>query len=434
MPKIEPYPGRVPLREVFWFVLPALVIAFGAGWYVLRYAEPAPPSRIAIATGGEGGGYYTFGKRYQQSLARSGVTLDVRTTAGSIENLKLLQDAKSGVSAALMQGGVASGTDTSELQSVGRIFYEPLWIFYKGAEPLDRLAQLAGKRIAVGAEGSGTRYLANVLLTANGVGADTASLLPVSGQAAVDALLSDNADAVFLTFAAEAPIVQAMLKNPAVRLMSLSQAEAYARIYPYLARLVLPQGVIDFNKNIPANDVNLLAPTAALVVRADLHPALVNLLAQTVLDVHSRPGLFQKAGEFPIQADPEFAFSEEARRVYRNGPPFLQRYMPFWLANLLQRLIILLVPIATIAYPIVKLAPVLYNWRIKRRIFYWYDRLRRIEYNLGHELSGDQVVAQQGELAEIERAVSRTPVPLRFSDQLYDLRNAINIVRQRLAL
>ena len=332
---------RISAREIALIAVPVLLLVGGAIWLMLNYMQPAPPTRIVLSTGGQSGAYYAFAKRYEKVLDRAGIKLDIKTSAGSIENLKRLQDERSGVDAAFLQGGIASTKTAPTLQSVGRLFHEPLWIFYRGNETLDRLSQLAGKRLAIGPEGSGTRQLALQVLEPSGVSAASATFLPLGGAEATKALEEGAADVLFTVAAPEAPQVQSLLRAPGVRVLSLAQAEAYVRLFPFLTRLVLPQGVVDLVRNIPAADVVLLAPAAVLVVREDMHPALASLLAQAASDVHQSPSLFARASEFPKAVDPEFAVADSAARFYKNGPPFLQRYLPFWLANFVERMIVL---------------------------------------------------------------------------------------------
>ena len=423
---------RTSPREIILFGLLILALVGGAAALMLRHMQPAPPNMITLSTGGQAGAYFAFAKRYEQVLAKAGVKLDIRTSAGSLENLKRMKDEKSGIDAAFLQGGITSAKESPQLQSIGRLFHEPLWIFYRGTETLDRLPQLAGKRLAIGPEGSGIRHLATELLTPSGVTHGSATLLPLGGTDAVSALKEDRVDAVFMVVAAEAPQVQALLRDPDIRVMSLIQAEAYTRLFPYLSRLVLPQGVIDIVKNIPPTDVALVAPSAVLVVHEDMHPALTSLLAQAAAEVHQAPSLFAKASEFPKTADPEFPVADSAQRFYKNGAPFLQRYLPFWFANFVERMIVLSVPLATIAIPLFKFIPALYKWRVRQRMLRWYAALKRVESRIDTQPSPSQIAHLTTEIEQIEDEVNESPVPLGFSEQFYNLRSHIDLVRQRL--
>jgi hypothetical protein len=325
------------------------------------------------------------------------------------------------------------------LLSVGRVAYEPLWVFYTGSGTLTRLTDLKGKRILVGPAGGGTSGLALRLLAANGVTSETATLINRELPDYVDMLAKGEADAGFLVLAAEARTIQRLLRAPNVRLMSFANADAYTQRFPFLSRLVLREGVVDFAANIPPADTALIATTTAVLVRGDAHPALVNLLAQALHEVHGQPAieggeaqLFQRVGEFPIANDPEFALSEEARRVYRSGAPFLQRYVPFWVATMVDRLLVSLVVLLPILIPLVRFAPQIYSWRIRRRIIYWYGELKSLEAAGKSASSPKERAAKLEELDRIEAAVGKIPVPLGYSDRLYDLRLHIEGARRRL--
>ena len=414
-------------------VVPLLMLLAAALWYASTLIQPPPQKVVVFSTGGEAGGYHTFGKLYQQQLNNAGIKVELKTSAGSIENLKRLQDPKSTVSVALLQGGITDKTGSNGLVSIGRMFYEPLWIFYKSTETLERIAQLKGLKIAVGSEGSGTRKLATTLLTAANISEQNSTLIPITGAPAVEALKSGAADAVLLTFAPEAPLIQALLRDQSIKLMSLSQANALSRIYPFLARLTLPKGVIDLEKDIPPQDVELIAPVAALVVSEELHPALVAQLAEAASHIHSAPNIFTRAGEFPRNIDPEFQMSPDAQRFYKNGPPFLQRYLPFWMANFLERMLVLLIPLATIAVPLFRGIPALIRWRVQRKLTYWYGRLDRLENGIGRRGAGiPSNAAEARELAAISDAVAELKIPRAYREQYYNLRGHIDHVRTRL--
>lgn len=428
--------GNSQLRELALVFGPAVLVSVAALLLAFQFVEPAPPKTFKMSTGGEAGAYYRFGKQYAELMKAQGVRIEVATSAGAVENAKRLDDPASGFKIALLQGGIATAESSPDLVSLGRVFLEPLWIFYRGDTARTRLGDLRGLRLAVGGEGGGTRILAETLLKANNVNAANATLLPLAGQKAVDALLGGEADAVFLAFAPEAPIIQDLLRNPKVRLMSLAQADAYTRIFPYLSKVVLPQGVIDLDANVPPEDVTLVAAQAAVVARKDLHPALAELMVDVLQSVHGKGGLFQRIGDFPKGQDPEFPMSEDAERIYKNGQPFLRRFLPFWLANFIERTVVLVLPLATIFIPVAKLLPWLYEWRIKQRLLYWYGQLKALEKRIGPGrgglAAGERYAECLSEIDRIDHAVSLIPVPLRYSDRLYELRAAIDLVRNRL--
>lgn len=420
-------------RELLLIVGPVALLVAAVVWVALRFVEPAPPKTLVMSTGGQSGGYYQAGLRYAAILKRHGITLDVRQSAGSLENVARLKDAGSGVSVALVQGGISNSKETPGLVSLGRMFVEPLWVFYRGAETIDRLHQLKGKTIAVAPEGSGTRHLTMALLAPNQVTAETATLLPISGKEAADALLDGRADAVFLALSPEAPIVQALLRSPEIKLMSFAQGDAYTRLFPFLQRIVLPQGAIDLVRNVPPQDVTLVAPVAALVAREGLHPALTGLLIEAAREVHGAGGLFHRVGEFPRALDPEFDVSDDAERYYKSGPSALKRNLPFWLATFIERMIVIAVPLAGALVPLFKIGPWLYRERVRRRLFYWYGRLKALEAGVAGDRERINVAEFRAEADKIEEAVSVLPIPITFADQHYTLRAAIDLVRQRLS-
>ncbi len=421
------------LRELLLILGPVILLVLGALWLASRFIQPAPPTKIAITTAGETGGYFATGKKYAAILKTSGITLEVKTSSGSPENVKRLLDPNSGVQVALLQGGTTNSEASPDLLSLGRIYLEPMWVFYRGNAPWDRLLDLKGRRLIVGTEGSGTRALALVLLTANGITAENTTFLPLSGAKAIEALTAGDADAAFFVSSPSSPQIQTLLRRQDLKIMSLVHAEAYTRRLPYLNRIVLPKGAIDLIENVPATDIEMVAPVAALVVRADLHPALVNLLVDAAKSVHAPGGMFHKVGEFPRPQDPEFEMSEDAERAYKTGPNWLKRTLPFWLATFIERAVVVAVPVAGVLLPLIKLGPALYKWRVRRRLFYWYGRLKALDGTVTVDRTSESLDAQREELALIDEAVANVPIPLAYADQYYSLRAAIEIVRQRLA-
>ena len=317
------------------------------------------------------------------------------------------------------------------MKSLGRIKYTAVFVFYRASERLTDLAELKSKRIAVGPAGSGTRIIAEMVLKANGVTPDNATFLPLSGLPAVDAMESDRADVQFVASDLDAPTMQRMLRNPDIRLLSLRRAKALTRNFPFLTRLELPEGVIDHEKNIPPNDVTLVGTTASVLVRDDLHSAIVSLLAAAVEEVHREPGIFNQLGEFPSQIDLEFPMSEGALDYYKNGPSYLNRYLPFWFATYVRRGLALLITVLAVALPIFSYAPKVYQWLIRRHILTLYRNLRLLDAKIRSGLSTRDLTALQTEVSDIEQAAS--VLPMRHSDLFFQLRTQIDLTRRRLA-
>ncbi len=424
--------GLLSLRDLFataWWIF----LIVGVGFVVAyQFVEPAPPSRMVITTGGESGAYYQFAKRYAAILARSGIELEVKTSAGSLENLQRLRDDEAQIG--FVQGGVVPPSENpdeaedSGLLSLGSMFYEPVWVFYRGEKPLTRLSELRGKRIAIGQEGSGVRQLAQQLLEANEIPAGK-NLLSASGLDAAEELQQGRVDAAFVIAAENAPVVQVLLRSPGIRVMSFSQANAYQRRFPFLTRLTLPQGVADLVRDFPPEDIKVLAPTANLIVRDDLHPALQVLLLQAASEVHGKSGFFQDAGEFPAYKDAMLPLSPEAARYIKSGPPFLQRYLPFWLAVLVDRLIVLLVPVIALLIPLLRVAPAIYTWRVRSKVFRCYGELKFMEDDLKNNFDPAHLPEYRSRLDAIEDEASLLHIPLGFTDLVYTLREHVNLVR-----
>ena len=361
--------------------------------------------------------------------------MEIRTSAGSHQNLERIENGEADV--AFVQGGIAlrapdDDEEAGPLRSLGSVSYEPVWVFYRGAQRVDRLHQLDGRRIAVGEEGSGIRGLALQLLEANEIPANSPNLLPLAGLNAAEALQQEQIDAAFIVAAQEAPVVQVMLRSPGLWVVSLSQADAYLRRFPFLSKIVLPRGVVDLVRDVPPRDTVLLATTANVIVREDLHPAVAGLLLQAMSEVNGRGGFFQRAGEFPSYKDQSFPLSSDAARYYKSGPPFLQRYLPFWMAVLVERLLVMILPLLMLSLPLLKFAPALYSWRVRSKIVRCYGDLKFLENDLRrhYEPACQQEYVQQ--LDRIENDASTLNIPLAFSDLLYTLREHINLVRDEL--
>lgn len=421
------------LRDLLATAWP-IVLIVGAGFVVAwQYVEPAPPRTLTLTTGGEAGAYHAFAQAYARILERHGVEVRLQTSAGAIENVARLRAGAADVG--FVQGGVPlpeSGDEDLALRSLGSLYYEPVWVFYRGTQPVARLADLAGRRIAVGAEGSGIRGLALTLLEANEIPIDR-NLLPLTGLNAAEELQHGRIDAAFVIAAPEAPVVQVLLRSPGVRLLSFAQAEAYVRRFPYLTRVVLPRGAVDLVRDVPARDVHLLAATANLVVSERTHPALIALLLQAAREVHGRSGFFQRAGEFPADRDHTFPLDPDARRYYQSGPPFLQRYLPFWAAVLVDRLIVLLLPLVALLLPLLRIAPAVYSWRIRARIFSCYGELKYLEHELRTRYEPARHADYLARLDRLEEEANSRNVPLAFTDLVYTLREHIHLVRRTLA-
>ncbi|MSQ54176.1 MAG: TAXI family TRAP transporter solute-binding subunit [Betaproteobacteria bacterium] len=427
---------RLSLREVLTIGLPALVLAGAAFWLASAFIKPAPPDKIVISTGGEGGAYHAFAEQYAEILARDGITLELRTSAGSVENLKRLQDPAGDVEIAFVQGGIKPenlAEDAPALVKLASVAYEPLWVFVRGKAPVDHLTQLKGKKLAVGPEGSGTRSLVQLLVKANGLDDSSTMLLPLGGREAVAALEKGAIDAAFFVAAPDGAIVKELVHRKDLQLANFATADAYVRRYPFLTRLTLPQGSISFIENLPPRDITLLSPTARLIAREDAHPALVYLILQAATEVHREAGLLQKAGEFPYLRPGDYELSQEAERYFKQGVPFLQRLFPFWLAVLIERMWVLILPLIAIVVPLMKIVPPLYAWRVKSKFFRRYGELRYIEAEVDRTEGREALQAMLDRVGKLDDEVRAIAVPLAFSELLYTFRGHVDMVRAKIS-
>jgi hypothetical protein len=333
-----------------------------------------------------------------------------------------------------VQGGVLKAIKTDNLVSLGSVSYVPLFVFYRSGSNMERLSQFTGQRIAVGEVGSGTHTLSLVLLAANGIepGGST-KLLETDSDNAAKAILSGKIDAVFLMGdSVSTDLIRQLLHSDGIRLFDFTQADAFTRRIAYLNKIILPKGSLDFGKGTPAHDVSLLAPTVELIARENLHPALSDLLLEAAADVHSGPGLFRRKGEFPAPIEQEIRISDDANRFYKSGKRFLYRYLSFWLASLVNRIIAVLVPMIVLLLPGMRLIPAIYRWRFRSRIFRWYRELLAIEQHLLTEVAPEKRKELLEKLDNIEAEVHRMKVPASFADQFYGLRVHITFVHARL--
>ena len=428
--------SAISWRDALVTVGPLALACLAAIGLTIWLLNPAPPSTITISSGPEGSSLQRNAEKYQKILARSGVKLVIQPSRGSLENLQRLRDAKSHVDVAFVVGGTEEGATDTHLMSLGSIAHQSLFVFYRSNEKITNLAGLAGKRVSIGPEGSAAHELALTLLKANGIepGHET-KLFPMEGEAPHKALLDGRVDAVFLMGdSAPAAVIRELLDAPGVRLLNFDDADAYTRHFAYLSKIHLPRGVLDLARTIPQTDADLIAPTVELVARDTLHPALSDLLIETAKEVHGKGNILTQPGEFPAPVAHEFRLSDDAARYYRSGKSALYRSLPFWVASLLDRILIVIVPIVVLLVPGLRFVPWMYNWRIKSRIYKWYGALIALERSVMSDPTPEAVGELRARLDEIEQAVNALNVPLAFVDQLYVLRQHIGFVRERVGI
>ncbi len=417
-------------RERLKIYLPSIIVTILGFVIAFQFVKPAPPKIITIATGDPQGAYYAFAQRYREILSQYGITLNVLSTKGSVENLELLRKAEKGVDIAFIQGGVGDPSSMPELGSLASLYFEPLWVFQRSGISANRFTDLQGKRIVVGQEGSGTRALSLTLLKDNGIDEGNTSLLSWESQKAETLLRFGEVDAAFFVASPKSSFVRNLLATEGLSLLSEERAEAYTRIHRFLNKLILPEGAVDFRENIPQKDVHLLAASATLVIRKDFHPALVDLILQAALEVHGKGGIFESPYQFPSPEFVDFPIQKEALRYFKSGPPFLQKYLPFWAASLIDRLKVMLLPLLTLFFPLFKIVPPTYRWRVRSRITHWYRELQSVDHMVIDKKDTENLTNCLAELERIDKEVAKVTVPLSYASELYNLRVHIAHIRR----
>ena len=420
-------------RRRFLVIASLSVVTFAALaiWLAFALLRPTPPHAVTMTTGPEGSFTAELGKQYREYFARDGIDLKLVRSAGSVDDISRLQDAKSGVSVAIIPGGITNQRESPSLASLGTLFYEPLWLFSR-VGLLEKRDSLQGLRIAIGPEGSGSRKLAVEFLARVGIiDQKSATLLPLTPQESVEKLAHGEIDAAVVLDSWESPDVQNFFGCKDIKLASIRRADAFVALYPFLNKLVLPAGMVDMMENRPPTDVLLLAPKASLVVRRDVHPAIQYLLLEAATQIHSEPGVFRAAGQFPAAEAIDLPLSNYARQFYKTGSPFLQRHLPFWLAVLVQQLLVLLIPMLGFVYPLLRFSPLIYSWVQRHRIYRLYKELGMLEDGLASPGSNEPSEGFIEQLNQLEDRAARLSVPTSYKPLQYALRLHISAVRQR---
>ena len=401
-----------------------------------KLVDPAPPRTIDFSAGQENSAYEGFAKRYAEELSKNQIELKLQSSEGSQENLQKISDPDSEIEIGFVQSGStdAAQAQSKGLVSLGSLFYEPIWIFYRGSKELTSITQLKGKSVNIGTEGMGLSRLFKQILSVNNMEESDVKLERLSSTPATVALLEGKIDALIMSSASDSLLLQMLLQTPGIKLFDFVQAEAYSRRFPFLSHVVLPRGIVDFGKDIPSRDYHLISPTATLVAHESLHPALIGQLLLAAQKIHGDAGWFHKQGEFPSDRYTEIPVAAQAEKFYKNGPPFFQRYLSFWLANFLERMWVVILALGALFLPLSKIIPPLYVWRIRSRVYRWYGQLRLVEHAIeGVAADQRQTVGEQQllRLDEIEDMVNRISIPLSYAEELYGLRSHINFVRKR---
>jgi TRAP-type uncharacterized transport system substrate-binding protein len=420
---------RMRFRPMAGVAMVAVLVAMA--WMIVSIGNPFPAKRVVMLTGPEGSGYQAYGLRYQEIFRRAGVELVLQPTAGGIENLARLSAPSSGVTVAFVESGVANRKDSPELVSLGAVAIEPLWMFTRGLPKGFFAQRLVGKRISIEPEGSGTRRLAGRLLALNGVSDTSVTLLGLTPDQSADALLQGKLDLAVMLTSYQSPAVQQLLAADGVELEGFPRADAIVARFPSLTKVVLPTGVADFARNIPPADVPLLAAESNLLVRRDLHPAVQYLLLEAAAEVHGGADVFYRAGRFPAPGTIDLPLSDQARTWFKSGRPFVYQYLPYWMAGLAEKLLILLIPLLAVVFPRASVLPRLFGAVTERRIFGLYRELKLVERELELPGADARLEALDAELVDLARQANHLWVPLGYAQRLFIVKSHIALAQEQ---
>jgi len=419
-------------KDLFFVLIPLLFLVGLVGWLTFKMLQPAPPDTVVILSGPEGSSFQKTAEKYKKIIELHGVKVKVVTTDGSDENLQLLMNKKVAADVALVQNGLADKDELQSLLSLGTLYVQPVLVFYRGQRKIDQITQLKHLRVAIGPEGSGTHILAKKIFEANGMTSTDLTMITMDGDDAMVALKEKKLDAIFeMSELISGKKVRELMEEPGIQLMSFRQADGYVRRLRFLSHLTAHEGSFDLGRNLPPQDIQLIGTPVELIARPDIHPAISDLLISAAREIHSKAGLFRNANEFPAPTQREFTISEEAKRYYTSGSPFLYKRLPFWLASLIDRLLLLLVPLLIVIVPASRLLAPLYRWRIRSRLYRWYGVLMKIEGEMANDMADLESEKIKKTLEEIEVAVNGMSMPLAYADQLYVLREHISMVKLR---
>ena len=421
---------RGTLMEKLGVFGPALAILIAGFAVAGNFVKPAPPDSLTIASGGPDGAYYGYAQKFRAILAREGAELDIKVTSGSVQNLAMLRAGE--VDAAFLQSGIANPMPDDALISLGSLYFEPLWVFHRAGVRIDLLSNLKGKTVAIGGVGSGTRRFVEPLLARNGIDRTNTKIVDRGGKPAADALRRGEVDAAFYIASAESPVIRALVQDPAFELLDFKRAEAYTRHYLYMSKVTLPRGMVSFTEDVPRKDKTLVAAAATMVVHENLHPALRTLLLRASSEIFESGGFFENPGQFPSAKYVDFPLSDKARRYIVDGPSLLDRYLPYWVADMIVRLSILLLPLITLMIPLMRIVPPLYKWRMRSRIVRWYKDMVKVEEQVRNAETAEEREAAFARLKEVDEEVSQVKVPVGYRDMHYTLRFHIDLMRNML--
>ncbi|MCH6257423.1 TAXI family TRAP transporter solute-binding subunit [Puniceicoccaceae bacterium K14] len=418
------------IKTNLWLVV--VTLAVFVAFYLM--VDPAPPREITIATGSENGRYYELGKRIARKLSEEGVTLHIKQTRGAVDNMTLLNSEDSEVAIAFVQSGMKEiyGREEDTLRSLGSLYYEPIWLFYRKDLELDILPDLEGLKVAVGAKGSGTNAVSGFLLRENGLSRSSIEALQLEEEEAIEQLVANDIDAAFFMVPVVSDAIDKLIHEESLSFMDMRRYESYEARYPFLTSVKVSEGLLDLKENIPNKSQQALASSATLLVNDRFHPSLTPVVMEALTSVLKDGSLLEKHGEFPSPQFVDYPLTKEADHYFEFGPPFLLRYMPFWAASLVDRFIIFLIPLLVVIIPLSKTAGPVYRWRVRSRIYKWYKYLRETDKKIVAGTISQDIDKELDRIEKLEEELASVDVPLSYTDELYHLREHVAFVAKRL--
>ncbi|MEB0013133.1 TAXI family TRAP transporter solute-binding subunit [Glaciimonas sp. Gout2] len=416
-----------------FIIIGSVVLLAGLVWLAIAIVQPAVQRTIVITTGADGGIYRGFAERYAKILKREGITLDIRSSSGAVENFDRLKNPDSAYEVGLIQSGIGDANRAPNLQTIAAVSYEPIWVFYQASTTIERLSQLQGKRVSIGVPGSGLRIVAADLLKQNGLNKQNTKLQELGSAKAYEALKNGTLDAAFFIGRPDSEMMQRLLKSD-LKLMNFVQADALVRQFPSLSKVTFPRASTSLADDLPHTDVTLLAATALLVSKDTLHPALAYLLLDGANEIHGAQDYFTPRGYFPNQNAEDFPISDETKRYFKSGRPFLQRYLPFWLANFIERRFIILLPFMALLFGLLQVIPRIYAATMRKRLVVWYREIKSLEDEIWATKNPtvESVNQWRDEIEEIDANANQISIPQQYFGDVYALKQAISVVRARI--
>lgn len=414
-----------PKRLMIFIVL--MIVIAGT---ILQIYFPTPPKKIIIATGGETGAYYAMGQEIKRRLADSGITVEVRKTKGSVENLDLLSDPASGVDIAIVQSGISNSKEHPQLESLTGLFYEPVWVafqpnsFPKGAP--SSIAEIKEKRIGIALAGSGTRKITDQIFELNGVSTKSPNFYAAAPDILLTKLQAHELDVAIFVYKAEAPFITKVYKDPDIKFMSFNEAYGYLQSMPSLAVLKIPHSILDIPTNTPEKEIQVISPVAELVINEHFHPAIITLLMREINDVINDPTIVAVENTFPNTNNLSFRVNEDALDYVKNGLSLVDQYLPFWVAVWFDRLIRVVLPLLAILLPIYNFLPGVIEYFEKQKKARVYIELRHLENELSQNVDRDLIITR---LNVIENKVIQSKFE---AEEIFDMRSHIDLVREKL--